>query len=356
MVQSSYKNRKKNRKQSFKRKNTDGNRKVKFIEDDDDKMVGGDNRVAITAFMNKYSKHPIYGVLLAIYSNQKCASLDPKTQLCKDDNTSQLGVSYNNSVIIMDQIHVVDDKPKAPTGKILDIDKLKYVGEVIDYLAQNVFIPKDSIQHVYVQKDDDTWTKLTNGNFNKIQEKELGARTTRSNYPVNDDKVYSESEITKIGEIVANLNTPDKQDDISENIENLKSLVHKPSDDMGSDEFENVVQTLTVGNFDAGALKGAFGTWKTAMLSEITEDDISNLRDRNFSVDSLDGTNANSLNIHEKGERWGSSFGNDIKKKSDIENRASAGASEKVGSSATTGPRQQPDLGNWRKPIQTPRD
>lgn len=41
MVQSSYKNRKKNRKQSFKRKNTDGNRKVKFNDDDDNKMVGG---------------------------------------------------------------------------------------------------------------------------------------------------------------------------------------------------------------------------------------------------------------------------------------------------------------------------
>ena len=37
MVRSSYKKNKKNQKQSFKRRVTDGNRKVKFIED---KMVG----------------------------------------------------------------------------------------------------------------------------------------------------------------------------------------------------------------------------------------------------------------------------------------------------------------------------
>ena len=56
MVQSSYKNRKKNRKQSFKRKNTDGNRKVKFIEDDD-KMVGG-NPTTITNFINNTKTTP----------------------------------------------------------------------------------------------------------------------------------------------------------------------------------------------------------------------------------------------------------------------------------------------------------
>ena len=71
MVRSSYKNRKKNRKQSFKRRITGGNRDVNFIEDDN-KMVGG-NPETITRFINKYTEHPIYGVLLAIYSNQKCA-------------------------------------------------------------------------------------------------------------------------------------------------------------------------------------------------------------------------------------------------------------------------------------------
>lgn len=252
------------------------------------KWWGGDNQIAITKFINKYSKHPIYGVLLAIYSNQNCAILDPQTQLCKDDNTSKLGVSYNNSVIIMGRIPEVDDKPKALTQDelkdkkvkvtVTDGKKLKYVGEVIDYLAQNVFIPTGFIQHVYVQNDD-SWTKLTNRNFNKIKEEELDKRVAAVNavekiqIDANEDKVYSESEITKIGKYIETLgeieasgnNTVTEYD-----ITGLKNLVHQPDDNNG-DDFVNVVQKLTIDNITTTNLTEAFTKWKAAMLAEISQ-------------------------------------------------------------------------------------
>jgi len=175
MVRSSYKNRKKNRKQSFKRRITGGNREVNFI---DDKMVGG-NPETITRFINKYTEHPIYGVLLAIYSNQKCA-VENDDGTCKVDNTAQLKAAYKKSIEIMGKLPDVPDKPTSLTveqEKESDsnkgtekVHKVNYVGEVIDYLAQNVFIPKTIIHKVHVQNDsDDGWTTLTNTKFVEVK-------------------------------------------------------------------------------------------------------------------------------------------------------------------------------------------
>ena len=335
MVQSSYKNRKKNRKQSFKRKNTDGNRKVKFIDDDDKKMVGGNvNQIAITGFMNKYNKHPIYGVLLAIYSNQLCAVLEPGTNQCRDDNTATLDTSYKKSKAIMGQITVVDDKPTALTQdelkdkKVKDGKKLEYVREVIDYLAQNVFIPKDSIQHVYVHNDDGaSWTKLTNGNFNKGESETLGKRDAAVNagekiqIAANEGKVYTKGEIGEIETIIktlGNIETAgdvlDKFDKIDEDIVQLKKLVNNPADQHGTD-FENIVHNLNVDDITATNLTEAFGKWKTAMLVDITQADIK----------------------EEEQEEP-----NDIDKTTGIANSSSAGSGALP--SATTGPHQQERL------------
>ncbi len=200
MVRSSYKNRKKNRKQSFKRRITGGIRDVNFI---DDKMVGGnDIQIAITGFMNKYKdKHPIYGVLLGIYSNQQCANVDLATSECKSDNTAQLEPSYKKSRDIMDLIPEVDDKPKALTEEELQKKekKLEYVGKVIDYLAQNVFIPKGLIKNVHVQNDDGTnWTTLTNKSFNEIKSTENTAArdaSVNANEEMKDAAAESEHKL-----------------------------------------------------------------------------------------------------------------------------------------------------------------
>ena len=320
MVQSSYKNRKKNRKQSFKRKNTDGNRKVKFIDDDDKKMVGGgdnENKMAITSFMNKYSKHPIYGVLLAIYSNQNCANIDLGNNQCRDDNTAKLGVSYNNSVIIMSRISEVDDKPTAPTGKIENADKLKYVGEVIDYLAQNVFIPTGFIQHVYVQKDD-SWKTLKNNNFKETPQEELGKRDAGSNPTANEGKVYAADGIEKIGNIVNSLTDESSQEDI----DYLKSLVHKPDNNTG-DDFENKVHNLTVDNLKVQGLTGAYKKWSEDKLNAIQTETEGEQNDPDYKSAELQTQMT------------------DIANETETETKSAAVASP---SSATTEPQQQEGL------------
>ena len=174
MVQSSYKNRKKNRKQSFKRKNTDGNRKVKFIEDDDDKMVGGDgNKQAVATILRKYKGYPLSGLVLAALSGSACASEDE----CKADATNQSNVSsLQNSVVkcksILDALPDIDGKPIVKIWKPgNDSEFITYLDECIGYILKNVFLPKDSIQHVYVHNDDGaSWTTLTNNSFNKIED------------------------------------------------------------------------------------------------------------------------------------------------------------------------------------------
>lgn len=175
MVQSSYKNRKKNRKQSFKRKNTDGNRKVKFIEDDDDKMVGGDletDRTNIKTALNQYTKHPLFGIILAAFSNADCASSDVDGQ-CSTTHMSALIPSYNKCKEILKSLPELSEdghkKPQAPVSPD-NGTKLAHVKAVIDYLFQNVFIPKGLIKNVYVQNDDGTnWTTLTNTKFVEVE-------------------------------------------------------------------------------------------------------------------------------------------------------------------------------------------
>ena len=71
MVQSSYKNRKNNQKQSFKRRATGGKRKILFI----DEIVGGeDNKHGVAELMRKYKDYPFSGLILAAFSNATCAS------------------------------------------------------------------------------------------------------------------------------------------------------------------------------------------------------------------------------------------------------------------------------------------
>ena len=175
MVQSSYKNRKKNRKQSFKRKNTDGNRKVKFIEDDDDnKMVGGDgepDKINIKTALNQYAKHPLFGIILAAFSNSDCASTDTIDGECSTTNISSLNPSYNKCKEILKSLpELSEDGHKKPQAPVTPDNgaKLAHVKAVIDYLFQNAFLPKDLIQNVYVHNDDGaSWTTLTKTNFKK---------------------------------------------------------------------------------------------------------------------------------------------------------------------------------------------
>lgn len=277
MVQSSYKNRKKNRKQSFKRKNTDGNRKVKFIEDDDDKMVGG-NQTTITNFINKYKDHPIFGVLLAIYSNQNCA-VENEDGTCKVVNRLNIKPAYKKSKEIMEKLPDVPDKPKRLTveqekesdskkGTVQE-HKVNYVGEVIDYLAQNVFIPKTIIHKVHVQNDSDDWKTLKNKNFKGITSAVTNTKTREEMKEVGAKKTR------KL------LETEEEDEDIV-------------TEDMSGRQSAVISQQPQIPN------------------------------------------------THKEGERVGPSFENDIKQKSDITNRASAGASAKVGSSsATIGPNQK---------------
>ena len=145
MVQSSYKNRKKNRKQSFKRKNTGGNRKVKFIEDDDNKMVGGDgntDRTNIKTALNQYTKHPLFGIILAAFSNADCASTDTTDGECSTNNISSLDKAYLKCTEILKSLPELSEdghkKPQAPVSPD-NGTKLAHVKAVIDYLFQNVF-------------------------------------------------------------------------------------------------------------------------------------------------------------------------------------------------------------------------
>lgn len=218
MVQSSYKNRKKNRKQSFKRKNTGGNRKVKFIEDDDDKMVGGDgniDRTNIKTALNQYVKHPLFGIILAAFSNADCASTDTTDGECSTTNISALKQSYNKCKEILKFLPELSEdghkKPQAPSTED-NGTKLAHVKAVIDYLFQNVFIPKDSIQHVYVQNDDGTnWTTLTNKSFKEIKS---GA-----------DTASNQRAAAAAGEKVRRANTAPDDGEIGENDGNYKNFL-----------------------------------------------------------------------------------------------------------------------------------
>ena len=176
MVQSSYKNRKKNRKQSFKRKNTDGNRKVKFIDDDDKKMVGGDDntdKTNIAGHLDKYREHPLQGLVRSAFSNAPCAYSNTNGT-CNADNISILNTAFKKCTDILKYLpELSEDGHKKPQASesLADGPKLAHITAVIDYLFQNVFIPKDLIQHVYVENNEgNEWTTLTNAKFVKIKE------------------------------------------------------------------------------------------------------------------------------------------------------------------------------------------
>ena len=169
MVRSSYKKNKKNQKQSFKRRVTDGNRKVKFIED---KMVGGeDNKVGVAELMRKYKKdYPLSGLILAAFSNATCASESECEPTAVDrKNLSSLQNSVNKCETILNTLPDVAGKPNVKTWeKNKDSEFIAYLDECIGYILKSVFIPKDLIQNVYVQNDEgNEWTTLTNSNFKK---------------------------------------------------------------------------------------------------------------------------------------------------------------------------------------------
>ena len=183
MVQSSYKNRKKNRKQSFKRKNTDGNRKVKFIEDD--KMVGGDGEQEhIAKLVTKYSGYPLGSLIRTAFSNAKCAT--EEEGVCSIEGISSLKNAYNNCKQIIGIGKENDNKLNAlffESFKYTDADKnainiykrddnfyYRFIEDVMKFICINVFIPKDLIQKVHVQNDDGTnWTTLKNNNFKEVK-------------------------------------------------------------------------------------------------------------------------------------------------------------------------------------------
>lgn len=170
MVRSSYKKHKKNQKQSFKRRVTGGNRKVKFIEDhDDNKMVGG-NKDEVAKLITKYKHYPLSGLILAAFSNATCASESECEPTAVDrKNLSSLQNSVNKCETILNALPNVAGKPNVKTWeKNKDSDFIAYLDDCIGYIIKNVFIPKDLIQNVYVQNDDGTnWTTLTNSNFKK---------------------------------------------------------------------------------------------------------------------------------------------------------------------------------------------
>jgi len=267
MVQSSYKNRKKNRKQSFKRKNTDGNRKVKFIEDDDDnKMVGG-NKEEVAKLMTKYKDYPLSGLVLAAFSNARCAREDECEAMASDrSNLSSLQNSVYKCEDILKTLPDINGKPEIKSWeRDKDSEFITYLDECIGYIIKNIFIPKDLIQNVYVQNDDSAgWTTLTNSNFNETQQHDLGKRASSLKPAVDDSKIYTAEVIKEIETLVATLGDTVNETQIIQ----LKGLVHKP-EDMAGDDFENKVHNLTVEGFDADSFKEAFGTWSTEKLSEI---------------------------------------------------------------------------------------
>jgi hypothetical protein len=182
MVQSSYKNRKKNRKQSFKRKNTDGNRKVKFIED---KMVGGDgNKQAVAELMLKYKVYPLSGLVLAAFSNAKCASeSECEYMATNQSNLSSLQNSVNKCEAILNTLPDVGGKPNVKTWeKNKDLEFINYLDQCIGYILKSVFIPKDLIHNIYIENDqDNNWTTLKNNNFKEVKSVGLGERYSKEN-------------------------------------------------------------------------------------------------------------------------------------------------------------------------------
>lgn len=205
MVQSSYKNRKKNRKQSFKRKNTDGNRKVKFIEDDDDnKMVGG-NKEEVAKLMTKYKDYPLSGLVLAAFSNARCAREDQCEAMASDrSNLSSLQNSVYKCEDILKTLPDINGKPEIrPWEKNKDSEFIAYLDECIGYIIKNIFIPKDLIQHVYVQNDDgNEWTTLTNANFVEVESvgldnryaKDIGTKKRRRTTASDDGEIGENDE------------------------------------------------------------------------------------------------------------------------------------------------------------------
>ena len=201
MVRSSYKKHKKNQKQSFKRRVTGGNRKVKFIED---KMMGGeDNKVGVAELMRKYKDYPLSGLILAAFSNATCASESECEPTAVDrKNLSSLQNSVNKCETILKALPNVAGKPNVKTWeKNKDSEFIAYLDECIGYILKSVFIPKDLIQNVYVQNDEgDEWTTLTNSNFKKDKSPETTTdRDAKSEANEKMKSAATEAEVTDDG-------------------------------------------------------------------------------------------------------------------------------------------------------------
>ena len=201
MVRSSYKKHKKNQKQSFKRRVTGGNRKVKFIED---KMMGGeDNKVGVAELMRKYKDYPLSGLILAAFSNATCASDGECEPIAVDrKNLSSLQNSVNKCETILNTLPDVAGKPNVKTWeKNKDSEFIAYLDECIGYILKSVFIPKDLIQNVYVQNDEgDEWTTLTNSNFKKDKSPETTTdRDAKSEANEKMKSAATEAEVTDDG-------------------------------------------------------------------------------------------------------------------------------------------------------------
>lgn len=242
MVQSSYKNRKKNRKQSFKRKNTDGNRKVNFIDDDDNKMVGGDpqaDKTNIAGHLDKYREHPLQGLVRSAFSNAPCAYSNTNGT-CNADNISVLNTAYLKCSDILKYLPELSEghkKPQAPESPD-DETKLAHIKAVIDYLFQNVFIPKDLIQHVYVEKDSDDWKTLTNTKFPKIKEGDSAEREAKLKATTNikaqlqgEEEEEDERKVTTLDDAIPEMDAIVNKQESSAGGENKLKKIQKLADE-----------------------------------------------------------------------------------------------------------------------------
>jgi hypothetical protein len=255
MVQSSYKNRKKNRKQSFKRRITGGNRKVKFIEDDD-KMVGGEGEQEhIAKLVTKYSGYPLGSLIRTAFSNSICAT--EEGGVCSVKGISSLINAHNNckqiigigkdndklNALFFESFKYNDTELNAiNTYKQDDNFYYRFIEDVMKFICINVFIPKGLIKNVYVQNDDgNEWTTLTNKSFKEIKS---GA-----------DTASNQRAAAAVGETVRRANTDPDDGDTGENDETYTHL--EETRELDSSRHINAAGSGNSGKQKALAPKGA---------------------------------------------------------------------------------------------------
>ena len=165
MVQSSYKNRKRNMTQSFKRRSVGGTRNVDFIED---KMVGGESGAALLAeLVKQFGKHIQWPIIKFTLTN--AGDCDANT--CKEDNIAkQLANMKKTLESIIDTVY---KKNGITVPEIDGNDASKYIKEAVKFILNTPIVGKPmegEIYTLYVQMGDDEIRGYTTALVEKVEQ------------------------------------------------------------------------------------------------------------------------------------------------------------------------------------------